>query len=74
MKINDKGDVLWMKYFGGNAEENARGLAVCKNGDLIFTGFTKNRGVAFGKNFYNARARIRTKPFSAARKEIDRKF
>ena len=44
IKMNDSGQLLWTKYFGGTSADNARRLTECLNGDIIFTGFTKSSG------------------------------
>lgn len=41
LKIDDSGEVLWQKYFGGDGTEGARHLIENDNGDLVFCGNTK---------------------------------
>lgn len=50
LKINTQGNTLWTRTFGGEYEDVATSIDVCKNGDILVAGFTKS----FGAGNYDA--------------------
>ncbi len=49
-KMNLIGDTLWTRTFGGEYEDVATCLALCSNGDILMSGYTKS----FGAGGYDA--------------------
>lgn len=42
MKINDSGEILWQKYFGGDKSDKGRYLIEDESGNLVFCGSTNS--------------------------------
>jgi len=59
--INEKGEMLWGSFFGGNqtdSESNINnkggGLSVRKNGDIIISGYTRSKDIPISNNAYQS--------------------
>jgi len=50
LKLNNQGDTLWTRTFGGAYEDVATCIDVCQNGDIIIAGYTNS----FGAGDYDA--------------------
>jgi len=51
-KINNNGDLIWGSYFGGIKQDQAKGIAVDKNNNIVFCGYTKSPDSISTSNAY----------------------
>lgn len=59
--INEKGEMLWGSFFGGNQKDSESninnkggGLSLNKNGDVIISGYTRSNDIPISKNAYQS--------------------
>jgi hypothetical protein len=44
LRVNNAGNIIWSKTFGGTLDDRARSMAIDPNGDLVIIGFVKSFG------------------------------
>ena len=51
VKLNNKGDIIWDKTFGGSGVENAKSIVLTPDGGYAVAGYTRSKG-AGGSDFW----------------------
>ncbi len=63
MKLNGKGDLVWVNVYEGNRGDDPNDLVIDKHNNIYITGELRSKSVSFGDTIINLEFENRAKPF-----------